>query len=221
MKYAEEYASPSAKFINIPIMVENTEQKIGNPIFDFPYIIHTGTMHEQKDGISIILKAFAEFKKEDNTGCKLVFAGPHSNERCSYIPMMHDLGIYDDVMLLGMIKDQGELLTLQRYASLSIVYRYDNIQTRNGFSTKMGEVLMSGAPLITTPIGGHAKYLQNEKNAFIVEPGNVGVLADAIRYILTKPEKAKEVAKEGKNLATNVFNPIYQGKKLYEFFQNL
>ena len=221
MKYAQEYASPSAKIINIPILVENVEQKLGEPIFDFPYIIHTGTMQEQKDGISIILMAFAEFKKGDKTGCKLVFAGPHSNERCSYIPMMKELGVYDDVMLLGMIKDLEKLSTLQRNASLSIVYRYDNIQTRNGFSTKMGEVLMAGAPLITTPIGGHAKYLQNGKNAFIVEPGNVKALTDAICYILTNPEKAKEVAKEGKNLATNVFNPIYQGKKLYEFFQNL
>lgn len=221
MKYAKEHASKRTKFINVPIMVENNDRLIYTPIYDFPYIIHTGTMHEQKDGISIILKAFAQFKKSDNTGCKLVFAGPHSNEKCSYIPMMKELGIYDDVLLLGMIKDQDRLATLQRYAMMSIVYRFDNIQTRNGFSTKMGEVLMSGAPLITTPIGGHAAFLKNKQNAFIVEPGNVEELVNSIQFISSNPKEAKAVGDEGKNLALSVFNPEYQGKMLYNFFQNL
>lgn len=221
MKYAKKHASKTTKFINIPIMVENNDSQIYDPIYDFPYIIHTGTMHEQKDGISIILKAFAQFKKTDKTGCKLVFAGPHSNEQCSYIPMMQELGIFDDILLLGMIKDKNRLATLQRFATMSIVYRFDNIQTRNGFSTKMGEVLMSGTPLVTTPIGGHINYLRDKEHAFFVQPGNVNELADTIGYIFCNSGKAHAIGKRGKELAETVFNPNYQGSQLYDFFQNL
>lgn len=221
LDYAKCHASKTAKFINTPILVEANNQYVGEPEFEYPYIIHTGTMQERKDGISAILKAFSLIKKTDTTGCKLVFAGPQSTKNSSYVPMMKELGILDDVVLLGMIKDPRRLTTLQRYARMSIVYRFDNIQTRYGFSTKMGEVLMSGVPLITTPIGGQSDYLVDRQNAFLVEPGNVEQLADVIRYVLNHKEEASKIAQKGKQLADTVFSPQYQGERLSQYFRSL
>lgn len=219
---AKQCKKPSAKVIKVPILVDDRSGSIcEQPLYNVPYIIHTGTMNEQKDGITIILKAFAQFKKIDKSGCKLIFAGPHSNEKCSYISLMKELGIYDDILLLGMISDQNRLATLQRYATMSIVYRYDNIQTRNGFSTKMGEVLMSGVPLVTTPVGGHAAFIKDNQNAYIVETGNVNQLSDKIAYVINNPEKAKVVGLNGRQLALNQFNYLTHGKRLKAFFDSL
>lgn len=221
LNYAKEYASKTAKFIKTPILVEANDQHVGEPEFKFPYIIHTGTMQERKDGISAILKAFSLVKKTDTTGCKLVFAGPQSTSDSPYIPLMKELGIFNDVLLLGMIKDTKRLTTLQRYARMSIVYRFDNIQTRYGFSTKMGEVLMSGVPLVTTPIGGQRDYLIDRQNAFIVEPGNIEQLASTVAFVLGNPVQANSIGLNGKNIAETVFNPYVQGTNLYNFFKDL
>jgi len=218
VKYARAHASKTALITKIPIMVEPRKTTLQGSGLSVPYIVHTGTMLERKDGISTILKAFAEAKKSDRSGCKLVFAGPHSNERCAFIPLMEKLGIREDVILAGMIKDAHRLCSLQQHAAMSIVYRYDNLQTRCGFSTKMGEILASGVPLITTPVGGQREYLENGKNAFVVEPGNVAQLAETIEYILTHHEQAKAVGAAGKELADEVFSPKCQGKRLSEFF---
>lgn len=219
---AERYKKPSARVINVPILVDDKSgSRCEKPLYNVPYIIHTGTMNEQKDGITIILKAFAQFKKTDKTRCKLIFAGPHSNEKCNYIPLMKEFGIYEDILLLGMINDKNRLATLQRFATMCIVYRYDNIQTRNGFSTKMGEVLMSGVPLVTTPVGGHATFLKDKQNAYIVETGNVNQLSEKIAYVINNPEKAKAVGLKGRELALKQFNYLTHGKRLKAFFDSL
>lgn len=221
-EFASKHVSKKAKLHIQPILVQDDEiVQFDKAPFNFPYIIHTGTMYEQKDGISFILKAFCEFKKTDTAGCKLVFAGPHSNENCSYLPMIKELGIDENVVMLGMINDRERLAYLQRFASMSIVYRFDNIQTRYGFSTKIGEFLMSGAPLITTNVGEQVYYLKDRENAFVVEPYDTHQLAKTMGYIMNHPEESRVIGLRGRKLAQDVFSPEYQGERLLEFFKKL
>lgn len=221
-EYASKHVSKKAKLHIQPILVQSEETLLFDKApFDFPYIVHTGTMYEQKDGISFILKAFCEFKKSDVSGCKLVFAGPHSNENCSYLPMIKELGIDDNVVMIGMINDRERLAKLQHFAAMSIVYRYDNIQTRYGFSTKIGEFLMSGAPLITTNVGEQVYYLKDRENAFVVEPYDIHQLAMTMGYIMNNPKESKLIGLQGKKIAQEIFNPEYQGERLLGFFKTL
>lgn len=221
-EYASQHVSKKAQLHIQPILVQDEENtQYDKAPFDFPYIIHTGTMYEQKDGISYILKAFSEFKKTDCSGCKLVFAGPHSNDKCSFLPMINELGIGESVVMLGMINDRERLTNLQHFAAMSIVYRFDNLQTRYGFSTKIGEFLMSGAPLITTNVGEQEYYLKDRENAFVVEPYDIHQLAITMGYIMNNPEESRAVGLRGRKLAQDVFNPIHQGERLMEFFKKL
>lgn len=221
MDFARKYAGKTVPIHLLPILVEERKnQSYGQSPYEVPYIIHTGTMTEQKDGISHILKGFAVFKKKDNTKCRLVFTGPHaSKESCKYVNLIKKLGIEDSVDLLGLIDKREELLNLQHHAAMSVVYKVKNIQTKYCFATKIGEVLMAGVPLITTSIGEHNFYLSNNNNAFIVDSEEE--LAEAICYVLDHKEQAKEVGLKGKAVAMRDFNPSIQGMKLYDFFASV
>ena len=222
MDYINKYKSKKTKIIKIPVIVNNDDfvKSVSSP-FSFPYIIHTGTMLEHKDGISYIIRAFAKFKEYDDSGCKLVFAGPHSVDNCSYIPLMKELKIYDDILLLGMIHNKEELCNLQSHAAMSIVYRFENLQTRYGFSTKMGEILSLETPLVTTPIGGHVEYLKDRFNVFYVNPGDIDQLAIVIDYIITHSSESKQIGLNGKITAEQSFNYAIIGNKLYDFLRSL
>lgn len=223
-KFVCEYKSKNAKSIIVPILVDNVIDDIDfaniKPPFNVPYIIHTGTMLEQKDSISKIIKAFARYKKETGSTCRLVFTGPHANEKCSYIPLMEEFGIRDSVDLLGLVSTE-QVAILQYFASMTIIYKSDNLQTRNCFPTKLGEMLISGVPVITTTIGDANLYLENGKNAFIISPDDEDALVNYINIILSNCNTAKHIGKEGKRIAEKYFNPIYQGKRLSAFFNNL
>lgn len=223
MDFARKYGRKDVPVFLLPILVEEKDTQSSQPSrYDVPYIIHTGTMTEQKDGISHILKGFAEFKKKDSTKCRLVFTGPDANKNsCKYLSLIIELGIADSVDLLGMIATREELLELQHHATMSIVYKVENTQTKYCFATKIGEILMAGIPLITTNVGEQVYYLHNRESAYIVSPGDEKELSEAIDYVLSHPVQTKQLGLKGKDVAKNDFNPIQQGKKLYEFFINL
>ena len=223
-KFVLKYKSKKAQCIIVPILVEDPFE--GTNLLDLkneysvPYIIHTGTMHEQKDSISKILYAFSRFKKEVNTNCRLVFTGPQANERCKYIPLMKSLGIEDEVDLLGMVSNE-RVAKLQYFATMTIIYKSDNLQTRNCFPTKLGEMLIRGIPVVTTTIGDANVYLEDGKSALIFEPDDEDTLVKYMKWILDNPIEAKEIGMAGKVVAEKYFNPIYQGKRLSKFYNSL
>lgn len=223
-KFVLRYKSRSAECIIVPILVEDPFENVNigetKSEYDVPYIIHTGTMNEQKDSISKILYAFARFKRETKSLCRLVFTGPHANEKCSYLPMIAELGLTDSVDLLGMISTE-RVVSLQRHAAMTIIYKSDNLQTRNCFPTKLGEMLICGIPVITTNIGDANFYLENGKSAFIIEQDDEDALVSCIKRILDKPDEAKEIGLAGKAVAIKYFNPVCQGKRLSDFYNQL
>ena len=215
------HKASNAKSVLIPILVDGERKSTKcKPLIKYPYILHTGTMLEQKDSISIILKAFAEFKKKDKNNVRLVFTGPQANNHCQYLKMIDDLSISNYVDLLGIVSNE-EIVTLQNFASLSIVYKSDNLQTRNCFPTKLGEMLYAGVPVITTPVGDANLYLKDKFSAFIVKVGDIDELADTILFAFENPKLCREIGLKGKKVAETEFNPYLQGKRLSQFYNSL
>lgn len=223
--FVNKFKNTSAKVIRIPILVDPESynldySKMQSP-FEFPYIIHTGSMNEQKDSISKILQAFSILKREYKTSCKLVFTGKDSNPNsCSYKNQIERLGIENDVVLMGYVSD-NEIIKLQHFAALTIIYKSDNLQTRNCFPTKLGEMLISGVPVITTTVGDAKLYLKTGVNAFLFEENDETQLVDYMKRILSNPQESRVIAKRGHDLALHSFNPIWQGERLSGFINNL
>lgn len=222
--FVNKYKKYSAKVIRIPILVDPEPydmdfSKMQSP-FNVPYIIHTGTMHEQKDSISKILHAFAKLKREYTLSCKLVFTGKDSDPRCcKYKKQIEQLGLTDDVVLMGYVSDE-EILKLQHFAALSIIYKSNNLQTQNCFPTKLGEMLMSQTPVIITTIGDVKLYLESEVSAYLFMEEDENQLVQYMHTILSKHQEASVIAKKGHDVALNSFNPIVQGKRLSEFIHD-
>lgn len=212
--------SPKTKTLIVPILVEDDKNvKLGENNYKVPYIVHTGTMQENKDGISYILKAFAAFKEGDTSGCRLVFTGPQANEKCAYLPMMNELGIRPYVDLLGMVSME-KVTTLQHYATLSIIYKSENLQTKYCFPTKLGEMLVSGVPVIATSVGEANYYLKDKENAYVVKPFDVDELAKTMTHVLINKEESSRIGAQGRELALDSFSPIKHGKKMAAFFES-
>lgn len=222
-KLATKYKSQRASTIIVPIMVERPQDLLPSDQhspYSVPYIIHTGTMNEQKDSISKIMKAFARFKCETHSSCKLVFTGPDATSQSSYLPLINKLEVGTDIELLGLVSDE-RLACLQRFAAMTIIYKSDNLQTRNCFPTKLGEMLIREVPVITTTVGDASLYLKNGESAYIFEPDNEDELLNYMKQVLDNPVRAREIGERGKLVAQKCFSPIAQGAKLSAFFQML
>ena len=223
--FVNKYKKKSAKVIHIPILVDPKPydldySQMQSP-FETPYIIHTGTMKEQKDSITKILHAFARLKQEYSTPCKLVFTGKESDpNKCKYKKQIEQLELTNDVVLMGYVSD-NEIIKLQHFAALAIIYKSDNLQTRNCFPTKLGEMLMSGVPVITTTVGDAKLYLESGVNAYLFEEDDEDQLVHYMIKILSAPMESSTIAKRGHDVALHSFHPISQGKRLSDFIHKL
>lgn len=218
--YVHHY-SPKTKTLIVPILVEDDKNvEICKSDYKVPYIVHTGTMLENKDGISYILKAFAKFKKQDSSDCRLVFTGPQANDKCPYLPMMEELGILSYVDLLGMVSIE-KVISLQHHAALSIIYKSENLQTKYCFPTKLGEMLVSGVPVVATSVGEANYYLKDRENAYKVKPFDVNELTKTIKHIFSNFDEGKRVGLQGRELALDAFSPAKHGARMREFFESL
>lgn len=213
---AKQYA-PQAKITKVPIMIEGQLVGTDFPEQKIPYIFHSGSLYEQKDGICGMLEAFGMACQKLNTPVEYILTGkleesPHVEELKHII---EKFGIEDKVKFIGYL-DLPTLRKYQKNCFLTIVNKYDTQQNRYCFSTKLSEYLSFSRPVITTTIGEANNYLKDGVNAFIVEPHKPELIADKIVYAFSHPEEAEKMGKEGYKLTEKEFDCVYQTKRIID-----
>ena len=211
---AKQYA-PQAKIMKVPIMVEGQLEGADFPEQHVPYIFHSGSLFEQKDGICGMLEAFGIACQKLNTPIEYILTGkleesPHADELRKIISKY---GITERVKFVGYL-DMPTLRKYQKNCFLTIINKYDTQQNRYCFSTKLSEYLSFSRPVITTTVGEANNYLKEGVNAFIVEPHKPELIAEKITYAVNHPEEAEKMGMEGHKLTLKEFDCVYQARRI-------
>ena len=120
----------------------------------------------------------------------------------------------------GYISDE-ELKENLSKASLVIINKYPNQQNTYCFSTKLGEYLAAGKPVIITNVGEAMNWLKDGESAYIVEPNDTDSLAKAIVDAFNNSEKRKMIGINGQKICKECFDYRNYGAKLQHFFNSI
>lgn len=220
---AQKYANKHCKFLKVPIMVDFEKYALEerSSEADVPYIFHSGTLYEQKDGILGMITAFGQAVARTNTPVKFVSTGtiensPHAEEIRRLIVSYH---LEDKLVFTGYLSEE-ELKDYLSKASMVIINKYKTQQNRYCFSTKLGEYLAAEKPVIITNVGEAMNWLDNQ-TAYIVESHDVNGLADKIVYVLQHTNESLERAKRGKELCKKNFDYRSWGKSMCAFLSDI
>ena len=224
LNLARTNALPTCKHIKIPIMVEYEHYCISKKVSDteVPYIFHAGTLYQQKDGILGMIEAFGMAKQRLQMPIKYILTGtidasPQSKEIHWLIKKYK---LEDSLEFVGyLVREQIKEYLCK--ASLVISNRPKSKQDYYGFSTKVGEYLASGTPLITTNWGEAANWLRDGESAYIVEPEDTSALANAIVQAFSKPAEAYRIGKVGQELCQRCFDYRVWSMPLVDFMKSL
>lgn len=183
-------------------------------------IVFSGELDNEKEGLDLLIRAFHKVLKT-HTGYTLNIYGKAVDERQEnyYKSLISDLKIHNSVIMQG-YKIRDEMTEILIGAKLLVFSRPPSLQATYGFSTKLGEYLATGKPVVATKIGEIELFLKDRKNAFLCDP-YVDSIAETICNILDDYDFALKIGKEGRNCSFEYFNNKTATRKAMEQMQTL
>lgn len=224
LEVAKKNTPYSCKHIKVPIMVEFDNYYIEDcsKETERPYIFHAGSLSEQKDGVLGMIESFGIARKKLQASVDYYLTGniESSPQSVQIKEIIAKYDLQDSVHFVGyLFRDQ--IKDYLSKASLVISNRPKSKQDYYGFSTKVGEYLASGTPLITTRWGEAVNWLTDGVSSYIVEPENTEALADAIVKVFSNPSQAKAIGQAGQEVCKNSFDYRHWSLPLANYLQSL
>lgn len=214
--------APATAIIKVPILCESATKQLAPIALPRPYIFHSGSLSEQKDGICGMMRAFGIAVSKAKQPIDLYLTGklensPHADELKAII---REHAIEDRVHFLGFL-DTETLRAYQSCCLCAIINKYDTLQNAYCFPTKLSEYLLFSRLVITTTIGEANAFLQDGINAYIVPPHNPELIAEKIVYVLDHQDEAQNIGQKGYLLTQKEFNCEYNAHRILEFLHSL
>jgi glycosyltransferase involved in cell wall biosynthesis len=149
---------------------------------------------ERKGQVELI-HAFAKLRKRYPARLWLAGEGPMKQR---YQQLIDDLGLSDDIKLLGRRDDVPELL-----AQCTCLVMPSHFE---GLGGAIIEGMLAARPVIATSIPVLAENVKDGWNGMLFEPGDIESLAAKMELVVCDPSGAIEMGKRGRELATQRFD---------------
>ena len=169
------------------------------------YIAYCGTVSSYKDGVDLLIRAFAVFCK-GNADYKLYIIGSFNSSQgeITIKQLVKQLDIEEKVVFTGKVSFK-EIPQLLFDAEMMALARPNNLQARYGFPTKLGEYLATGNPVVVTTVGDIPKFIEDKKNGLLAAPDDINSFAEKMLWVAEHPEEAKKIGNEGRLLCQKEF----------------
>ena len=222
MKHYKQFSLPNAKLLHLPMTVDLDRFEKSQPIpkgFHQPYIAFVGVMNDKKDGVNILIDAFARIH-EAFPQLKLYLVGGWNYDTPNHQRLIIEYNLQNKVFWKGEFS-RGKIPQIIKNASLLVLPRPDSKQAQGGFPTKLGEYLATSNPVCATTVGEIPNYLTDGQSVFFAEPGSIDSFAIAMERALRNPKTAEQVGLNGCEVAKKSFNKDIQSAILYNFLKQL
>jgi glycosyltransferase involved in cell wall biosynthesis len=168
-----------------------------------PVVLFVGSLVARK-GIQDALKAFQSPRLKES---ELWVAGNG--------PLEDKEGTPPNVKWLGRL-DRSQLITKMAKAWCLV------LPTRADTSPNVvKEARVMGLPVITTPCGGQSDYIEDGRNGFIVEPGDIPRLIDRLHRLLSDYEFCRQRGKDGWEKDRALFRTDLMAGKFRQLYRAL
>lgn len=182
------------------------------------YFLNSGAFAE-KDGVAFVLSAFERVASK-HADLYLVFTG-HVPEsvRTEALGRMGNHALMERILFVGFLT-RDELIWCYQNACALLSCRSNSPYANYGLSTKLGEYLAAGAPVIATRVGDTHYYLRDGEDALIAEPENVDSIADCMERVLSQAGLAQKLSVNGRCVAEKEFHYLQHGQPLVAFVKH-
>jgi len=174
-------------------------------------ICYIGTLNADR-GVREIVQA-AEL-----ANCKLFLGGDF--RQAGFKEELQKLEGWKRVEELGFL-NREQVLDVYNKSKLGLVTLHPLINFMDALPVKMFEYMAAGIPVIASNFPYWKNIVEIGECGLCVDPKSPQEIANAIKFILENPDKAKVMSENGKRLVKEVSNWDIEKKKLVEFYLKL
>ena len=177
-------------------------------------VLFVGRLYHRK-GLEILLNSIPPVLKEFSK-VKFVISGTGFKQKeLSLRKLAKELEIEEEVTFLGYVPDEK----LPRLYSASDIFVLP--ATYENFPFAILEAQSTGLPVISTKVGGIPEFLVDNKNGFIIDPGNSNQLTQKLLMLLQDPKLAKNMGNKGRKLIEEKLDWHLITSQVIDLYHNL
>lgn len=161
-------------------------------------------------GIYELLQAFSKLLTLTDSKIKLLLigSGKGSGETDRVLKQIEALGIYRDVLPLGVVDE------IDGYYCMADVFLLPSYL--EGLPMALLEAMSCGLPPIASSVGGNPELIEHEKNGLLIEPRNTDELVQKIMWCINNKDKLEVI---GKNAAETIRKRFSLEKMAEEYIE--
>jgi glycosyltransferase involved in cell wall biosynthesis len=142
---------------------------------DAPLIGAVGALRAQK-GFDALVRASALLAREIPDVRVIIVGGGDEEVRAQLVRLIAELGLQDNVLLIGLRDDVPDIL-----AALDVAVSSSNFE---GSPLAIMEYMAAGRPIVATRVGGVPDLIENGVHGLLVDRGDSNGLAQAVLRLL-------------------------------------
>lgn len=214
--YVRQFNTATQKLLTV---VDLTFFKTNKPSpYPFPYIGYCGTISGTKDGVPILIEAFAAISPR-YPDLRLVLVGNNTNKAAikETTDAIAAFGLGEKVIFTGLV-DRDMMPVILGNAQILVVSKPDNVQNSGNFPIKIGEYLATGLPVVVTSVGEISTFIKDGESGFLARPDSAASFAQKMDEALANPDEAKLIGENGRRIAETLFDYNIQAKIMIDYF---
>jgi glycosyltransferase involved in cell wall biosynthesis len=215
-------ASVKIEIVNMIVDLSRFQNIAEEQSKDMHTIIYCGDLSSPKDGVDILIRAFAEALAcsiEPKFVLKLAGATNNEYTKRKLRPLVDELKLNSQIEFLGQIRRQ-DVPRMLSHSDLLVLARPSSEQASYGFPTKLGEYLASKKPVLVTNTGEISKYLTDGVDVFLAPPDDVAAFAERICNISQNYQEALRIGHNGYAAANKHFSASSAARRIENILMN-
>ncbi len=197
--------NPAVKKLVTVVDLDFFNTAVSSP-YPFPYVGYCGTIGGNKDGVPILVEAFAKIAPRFPQ-LKLVLVGNNSNTAAirETLDAIEQHRLQERVVFAGLVEREMMPVILCN-AEILVVAKPNNELNSGNFPIKIGEYLATGVPVVVTSVGEIPVFVKDGETGFLSAPDSPDAFAAKMEEALADPQRSKAIGQAGKAVAVSLFD---------------
>lgn len=169
-----------------------------------------------KKGFDVLISAFAQVQKPENTYLVIGGSGPQKD---FLIDLSEKLGVGKQLILPGAINWNETASFLGASDIFVLPSIRDPHGNLDGLPTVLLEAMSCGLPCVASNIGGVDLVIENEDTGMLCEESSINDLVESISKLFSCKELREKLAYKAREVVVNSFNWDNVGKNIYSLME--